>query len=867
MKKHLLKLLLLCCIGMLALGMYACVPSTEQYKVEFMVDGEVYNSYVTDGNSRIVPPSDPSLDGHIFKGWYFDEGKWTKEFHSYSFEKDPIKSDVKIYAYFEYDETHTCKTTWATEVNATCKTEGRKVLKCTVKGCGKVYDTEIIPITNKHSSTTNKVTVVTVPATCVSDGNQCVMEYCKTCGVKIDETNSTINKDINAHDYYTEGKLEYVDGSFCFSTTCGHGCGYQVALSDVKVTEKIVTPATCESAGSKKYVASLFGIEFSTVEEVIPALGHELCGLAIDFNKVYSELEYSNLFAKIDLIANTANCGEEVYGVFQCENCDEYHEIKVNKPHVGTWADIKDATCYAPGEQKLAECSACGETNIIRKTLQLTDHTESDSKKLMSFDGCKTFDVVIPCTNEANGCTYYRVILEDVQVTSKEIISQDCKIPDVIRYTYKPLDNNAKTLTYDEIIGEGCFLGDDRASVHQHKDGWFNYHLADPEIGLIKLFDNEPLRCDTTTNGMFRCKSCGGDNLVSVYRPHTGDWTTIEPATCEKAGSAIFDCDYCEYTETKVIDILEHTYVYELETKKLDGSNVARFVLIGKCVCGKENEIRNIGVSVASSVASTCTEKGEIVYKCEYKGVTYTYTEEIPMISHSLDGVPTAEGTRLDYSGYVLNGKVVIDFNNSYSLKCVLDAKDSSNDVNATYVCSECSASVKVKVYRVHNLSEVVEYGSSSSPCVVVGTKHNECLYGNCDYVSASVAFEEVNHVLEAVQINNGDGTYTLNVSCSVDGCSYAVTYGNLTEINVKVKVVADCCTDGIVTYSFDHNGETKSIECNIGKGNHVIGGVDYKLLLVDGKLPEGTTEIIFVGTKTYFKCEECDQLVEVEVK
>ena len=95
MKKHLLKLLLFCCVGILALSMFACVPSTEQYKVDFVVDGEVYNSRTTSGNSRVVPPSDPVKDQYIFKGWYFDDGEWTKEFHPYSFEKDPIKkSDV-----------------------------------------------------------------------------------------------------------------------------------------------------------------------------------------------------------------------------------------------------------------------------------------------------------------------------------------------------------------------------------------------------------------------------------------------------------------------------------------------------------------------------------------------------------------------------------------------------------------------------------------------------------------------------------------------------------------------------------------------------------------------------------------------------
>ena len=67
MKKHLLKLLLLCCIGILALSIFACVPTTEQYKVDFIVDGQIYKSTTTTGNSRVVLPSDPTKTDYIFK--------------------------------------------------------------------------------------------------------------------------------------------------------------------------------------------------------------------------------------------------------------------------------------------------------------------------------------------------------------------------------------------------------------------------------------------------------------------------------------------------------------------------------------------------------------------------------------------------------------------------------------------------------------------------------------------------------------------------------------------------------------------------------------------------------------------------------
>jgi len=867
MKKHLLKLLLLCCVGILALGMYACVPSTEQYKVDFLVDGEVYDSQITDGNSRIAPPSDPSKYGYIFRGWYLDEGEWTNKFHAYSFEKDPIKSDVKIYAYFEYDDAHECDKKWVTELNPTCKTEGRKVYKCSVKACGKVYDTDTIPVSTKHTPMSEPVKTELVHPTCQSDGSYIEVYYCKICNLKLDTPapkKVTTSKDNNAHDF-SNGQLKKEGDKFCFYAECTNkasgnssACGFKVSISDVEVTEKVIIPATCDSAGSIQYVYTHFGMEFATEAEAVAPLCHKLCGVAINSDTVYSEETYADFFDSITLIASNAGCGDNVVGVFKCENCGENCEINVKKPHVGTWVEVKAATCYAPGDQSLSSCSACGRTDLVRHTLVTDDHVDGEIKLAKFGD---EFHVIIPCIHEKDGCVEYKILLEDVRVTSKDVISESCETPDVTRYTYK---SEGKTLTYDVVIAEGHFLGDVRASTLQDEAGWFNYRL----VGMgISLFANTPLSCNTMTNGMYTCTSCNRDILVDVYRPHNGDWTTVEAATCTSVGSATFDCDYCDFTDTKVLEILEHNYVYELDTVKLDGSNIERFALVGKCSCEAVNIISNVTVNVASSRQPTCTEKGEIVYSCTYEGVTYTHTDEIPVISHSLDGIPTAAGTRLDYYEYVLNGDVKINFDNRYSVTCVLDKNDTSYDLDAKFVCSDCGATVDVKVYRVHNLSEVVKSGTSSSPCIDAGTKHNECTYSDCEYKSTPVAYETVNHVLSATLVNNADGTYTVNVSCTVNGCGYSQAYAGLDAVNVKVEVAADCCTDGIVEYAFNYNGTEYVIKSNVGKGNHVLNGVDYTSLLDDGKLPSNVVEIIFVGEKTFFKCEKCNQLVEVDLK
>ena len=52
----------------------------------FMVDGEIYASFLEDGY-----PADPTKEGYVFAGWYFDEGTWEQPFElEYNFAGNQI---------------------------------------------------------------------------------------------------------------------------------------------------------------------------------------------------------------------------------------------------------------------------------------------------------------------------------------------------------------------------------------------------------------------------------------------------------------------------------------------------------------------------------------------------------------------------------------------------------------------------------------------------------------------------------------------------------------------------------------------------------------------------------------------------------
>lgn len=72
------------------------------FKVEFIVDGEVYETVSAKEKSEIKIPKNPEKEGFTFDGWYLDEGTWDDPFTANSLLDTPISDDmiVKVYARF-----------------------------------------------------------------------------------------------------------------------------------------------------------------------------------------------------------------------------------------------------------------------------------------------------------------------------------------------------------------------------------------------------------------------------------------------------------------------------------------------------------------------------------------------------------------------------------------------------------------------------------------------------------------------------------------------------------------------------------------------------------------------------------------------
>ena len=75
-----------------------------KFKVNFMVDGIIYEVVTTDGNQTISIPKDPTKDRYEFDGWFWDENIWQKPFTANSLLDQPLTSDMKIYAKWSNSE-------------------------------------------------------------------------------------------------------------------------------------------------------------------------------------------------------------------------------------------------------------------------------------------------------------------------------------------------------------------------------------------------------------------------------------------------------------------------------------------------------------------------------------------------------------------------------------------------------------------------------------------------------------------------------------------------------------------------------------------------------------------------------------------
>ena len=89
------KLLLITVFVLLALTLAGCGV---RFDLNFVVDGEVYKTVRTGASEVVQVPENPTKEGYIFDGWYWDDGIWQEPFTANSLLNAPISDNMSIYA-------------------------------------------------------------------------------------------------------------------------------------------------------------------------------------------------------------------------------------------------------------------------------------------------------------------------------------------------------------------------------------------------------------------------------------------------------------------------------------------------------------------------------------------------------------------------------------------------------------------------------------------------------------------------------------------------------------------------------------------------------------------------------------------------
>ncbi len=532
--------------------------------------------------------------------------------------------------------TVTTAHTWGEGVvdpDSTCEKEGTETFTCTV--CSQ---TRTKPVATKAH--TFGELVPEVPATCSKIGTKAYYE-CEKCGAKfdstkqnkLDETSIVIAIDPNAHDYPDTWTQVTVDGVKKHQKVCTNNDTH--VLTEICV-DGDDNDCNCDICGG--LVAHTYGDTWNFDSEKKEHYKDcTVCG------ERYSEACFGG----------TANCQTGA----TCDVCGNvYTDTLASSSNRANHTNVVDVaaqnqSCTQDGHTSGWECLDCKYSTVdYPENLKKTGH----ELYLVSFN----WDENAPNATATLGCTHsWHTGDTTIELTAKEIIEvkvirePTCTLEKIAEYkaifeaddgtiidtetfdsgysrneTYTLADsldpNNHVSLTKTNAVTATC-----------EKGGNVDYWTCD---ACKELFiDDKGLQPTTEEAVKTDIDSTNHTNLV---------YTAAKSATCTESGNLEYwYCDGCEKyysnaegtTETTLENVtlpaLEHNYTtfvgYTWNYDTEDKVPTAKINLTCKNDATHKNSY-DATVTVDSTSAGSCQEKGTTTYKASYEGFTQTSTSD-----------------------------------------------------------------------------------------------------------------------------------------------------------------------------------------------------------------------------------------------
>ncbi len=504
------KLIAILLIILSIVALSSCLGGVE-FELNFVVDGEIYDTVTTKGKEIVKIPNNPAKEGYTFDGWYWDKDEWQKPFTANSLLDAPISSNMSVYAKWkENAQAHAHNPSdWIEDIAATCKAEGSKHKECT--DCEEVLETGTIEKTNKHTPA-EAVVENFVDSDCENEGSYNSVVYCSVCEIKLSSEAKTVEKKKHTPSDWiidTEATCKVAGSKHKECTEC------EKVLETDKI-EKLTThtytndsDVDCNVCGEKREIACMHvnttvveGKNASCTESgLTDGLICDDCKSVITAQAVIPASHKEIIIPEIEPECN--NCGWTEGK--QCELCYEFvvepQPIKQLGHQCGEWIVGSEPTDNEPGE-KYRICTRCDEVVEIEIIPALV------AKPLYTRDGdyiyfgeypqsIKTDDVTI--TGEfdergyvlgSDGCYYAKVIVawadkssgKGYKFSNGELINNEAiyyfKV-EPIRWRILSETNGVATIMCDSIIDNIMF------GTEKNKN---NYALSEVRKWLNETF-------------------------------------------------------------------------------------------------------------------------------------------------------------------------------------------------------------------------------------------------------------------------------------------------------------------------------------------------------------------------------------------
>ncbi len=708
----------------------------------------------------------------------------------------------KVYV-CKHDDTHTYKEflsdpvkhtegIWVTKKEATCCSDGYKVLEC--KDCSAVLKTESIPATNEHNFV--EVKSDNAEPTCTEGSYS--YKKCSACG-KLDNESFAV-KNALGHDFSvfvekqdataTENGYVIYRCSRCDATLKSF-----IPASGHNYTSEVTKEPTCTETGVRTYTCTAEGHDDSYTEE-IPALGHKAgkaavteatclaqgsvvvkctrCGDTLQTEPLPTLAHTFNEAHKTVISATCQTNGSITY-TCATDGCSATLVVTLDKlQHEFKLAETVAPTCVDSGYD-VYKCSACDASyNIV--TVHANGHTfvEDTSKavaptcsevghKYFKCSACGTdgYDYEVPATGRHN---YTETVVVSATCESAGYTYKKCTCGAVEKSSIKALD----ALGHDYSVDEG--------------------------------------------NGVFKCSRC--DSRITVEKTiteedgtvHALKGTVTKQSTCKEQGTIEYVCqihENCSKNHTEALPLAAHSANADSIVKtephcNADGSLTDGSVLVKCSVCGEQ-----IGDTVVLPAAhkytvvkverATCGSKGKVTKRCSVCGHEKVTELEMDASAHEFNSLPSIE----------------------VDPTCTTDGYE-------VYDCKHCDAQkfVKTGVMLDHGKTKTQ---TKNPTCTAEGYVRTTCEY--CGTVINETVLQKLPHT---------ERTVTIAATCTEKGsttvvCSVCNTILKETEYTPalghdwgewKVTVPGTCAVEGKKTRECSRCHETETI--STGTGEHV---------------------------------------------